>query len=199
MNPLRITSALAFGHSPDDALAIAGEAMSRIWANNGQMLWRFTQPVTRLRTGQGDAYFNAMAVYTRRYQDISGNNAQATETVRLTVTANTLPQNAAFTGFTFDFSDSTYGQSAFETIIIVTCFYVTQLLRERSWIADDQAPALWQLINRTWSSPLIAKALNGGQTDLPAFVVILQQYGLFTMLTPATGDEAIWVRRLFTP
>lgn len=198
MEPLRITSALAFGHSPDDTLALAGEAMSRIWNNSGQMLWRFTQPVTRLPSNGAGSYFNAMAVYTRRYQDMySGGNAQSTETVRLSLTANTLPQHTAFTGFIFDFSDSTYGQSAFETIIVITCFYVTQLLREQRWITDDQAPALWQLANRRWSSPLITKALSGGPTDIAAFIVILQQYGLFTMLNQQAVDEAIWVRRLF--
>lgn len=200
MEPLRIISSLAFGHAPDDTLALAGEAMSRIWSNNGQMLWRFTQTVTRLPAMNAGSYFNAMAVYTRRYQDVvTGGSAQATESVRLSVTANILPQDPAFSGFILDFSDSSYGQSAFETIVVVTCAYMMQLLRERGWLTDDQAPGFWQLNNRRWSSPLVANALNGGRHDLGAFMIILQQYGLFTTITPAAADEAIWVRRLFRP
>jgi hypothetical protein len=200
VEPLRIISALAFGHPPDDTLALAGEAMSRIWSNNGQMLWRFTQNVTPLPARNAGSYFNAMAVYTRRYQDVfTGGNAQATETVRLSVTANILPHDPAFSGFILDFTDSTHGVSAFEGIVVATCAYLMQLLRERRWLTDDQAPGFWQLNNRRWSSPLVANALNGGPHDLGAFMVILQNYGLFPTITEQSAYEAVWVRRLFVP
>lgn len=200
MEPLRIVSALAFQRSVDDVLAVAGEAMSRIWNNQAQMLWRFTQEKTPVFPAGNGAYFNAMAVYTRNYEDIfSGMRKQSTESVRLTMTASPLPTNRAYTSFTFDFTDSSYAQTPFETIAIVTCFYVTNRLLELQWLAGDQAPGFWRLANRNWSSPIIVKALSGGQYDIPAFVVSLQQYGLFAALNPNTGNEAIWVRQLFQP
>lgn len=197
MEPLHLISALAFGHAPEDTLALAGEALSRIWSNDGRMLWQFTQTVTRPRHPPGDPFFKAMAVYTRRYQDVfSGGRAQATESVRLTVTGNVPPHDPGFSGLFLDFSDSFHGVGAMEAIVVATCTHITQMLLERGWISPEQAPGFWQM-HRRWSSPIVAKALNGGQTDLAAFMVVLQPYGLFTAITPEAVDEAIWVRRLF--
>jgi hypothetical protein len=197
MQPLRITSRLAFSHSSDDVLAIAGEALSRMWSNEGRAVWQFTQGVTPLQPVGAGSWFQAIAGYTRHGENMYGAQVVSHESVRLTCTSNSFRNNGRlFSGFILDFSDSDYGASVFEAMVAATCYYIIQSLRERRWIADESAPGFWQL-SRRWEDRIIANALGMGPHDLGMFLIVLQKYGLFPAINQTAMNDAVWVRRLF--
>jgi hypothetical protein len=217
MQILHVTSRVGFlRKNPDDLLALAGEALSRLYSREGRMVWQFTEDVTRTRrpprpgppplpsTGPRPAprpsvqegyYFRAIASY-RAGNSNAVDTWQTQESVRMTCSASRFDQNAQFySRYSFEFKDAHHGTGA-ETIVLASCFYMTQMLRERGWINENEAPGLW-VLDRPWRDYFITRVLNGGQTELAGFIVCLQNYGLFLSPDSNSAGEAIWIRKLF--
>ncbi len=198
MDPLRISTSKAFAKDPGDLLALALDALGRIWTREGRPLWQQALPITPYQPPSGGSYFIAIAAYSYRADDHMGGVSVSQQSVRLTCHAHAYDLDGRrYFHYTLDFTDSGYGRTEMETIVAATCYQIFCGLLERQWTSDQSAPGFWRLVNRSWTHPIIANALGPNATDIAGFMIMLQRYGLFPSIDRESLDHGLWARRLF--